>query len=504
MKLLIALSLLFFQTEIFAQSFEKNLVLPTHDGLSLSGNVWLGKARASEKLPAIIFINSWSLDEYEYLALARKFSQQGYNVLSYSARGWGKSEGEVGVAGPDDVRDVSSVIDWLLAHTNTDPNRIALSGISYGAGLSLLATASDSRIKAVAALSGWADMTHSLLPGGAANELWAKILLGIGRYSGNLPPYLNDYIEDLLDYKNLPRLKKWTQVRSPAHYIAATNGHGPAILLINNWNDSLFNPSALKDYFEQLTGPKRLILKEGIHGTGEATGLLGFTNESWDEVFSWFQVHVKAKRSSGSSPGALVKFQIRGTSEVVSYFTWPHPSLSVQEFKLLEKNQEQTLIDGVDSPASTGIPVIGSFLDSHTPIDVGFWWGLTGLSNAFNFQTPRLLQPLKIRGDAKVTLNLSSSISHQNLYVYLYEVSPLGYARLITHGPHRYKVGRAKFQQQEVRLFTTAYDVTAGSRLALMIDTSDPTYADTKTDANVLIWRDSEKVESVLKLPIER
>jgi hypothetical protein len=54
-----------------------------------------------------------------------------------------------------------------------------------------------------------------------------------------------------------------------------------------------------------------------------------------------------------------------------------------------------------------------------------------------------------------------------------------------------------------VRLFTTAYDVAAGSRLALMIDTSDPTYAETKTDANEVIWRDSEKVQSVLKLPVE-
>jgi predicted acyl esterase len=502
-KLFILLCLFSFQTNIFAQSFEKNLILPTHDGLSLSGNVWLAKAKANEKLPAIIFINSWSLDEYEYLALARKFSQQGYNVLSYSARGWGKSEGEVGVAGPDDVRDVSSVIDWLLTHTNTDPERIALAGISYGAGLSLLATASDSRIKAVAALSGWADMTHSLLPGGAANELWAKILIGIGRYSGNLPTYLQDYIEDLLDYKNLQRLKKWTQVRSPSHYIAATNAHGPAILLLNNWNDSLFNPSALKDYFEQLTGPKRLILKEGIHGTGEATGLFGFSNESWDEVFSWFQTHVKAKSSSRTSPGALVKFQIRGTSEVVSYYRWPHSSLSVQEFKLLEKNEEQTLIDGVDSPASTGIAVIGSFLDSHTPLDIGFLWSLAKFTNAFSYQSPRLTTPLKIRGDASVLLNLSSVNTYQNLYVYLYEVTALGYARLITHGPHRYKVGRAKYQQQEVRLFTTAYDVAAGSRLALMIDTSDPTYAETKTDANEVIWRDSEKVQSVLKLPVE-
>ena len=42
-------------------------------------------------------------------------------------------------------------------------------GISYGAGISLLAAAHDRRVRAVAALSTWTDMAASLYPNGTTS-----------------------------------------------------------------------------------------------------------------------------------------------------------------------------------------------------------------------------------------------------------------------------------------------------------------------------------------------
>ena len=59
-------------------------------------------------------------------------------------------------------RTSRTVIDWILANTSADPARIGSAGVSYGAGISLIASAFDPRIRAVAAMSGWTDLVDSL------------------------------------------------------------------------------------------------------------------------------------------------------------------------------------------------------------------------------------------------------------------------------------------------------------------------------------------------------
>lgn len=127
--------------------------ISSHDGINIEALVFDTKVPRKSQ-PAIIFISSWGINKYEYLVPAKKFSDLGYTVVSYTARGfWGSSQrhgqpgGEISLAGPADVADVSAVIDWMLQNTHADPNRIGASGISYGGGLSLLAAAADPRIK---------------------------------------------------------------------------------------------------------------------------------------------------------------------------------------------------------------------------------------------------------------------------------------------------------------------------------------------------------------------
>ncbi|MEU8888085.1 CocE/NonD family hydrolase C-terminal non-catalytic domain-containing protein [Streptomyces sp. NPDC048442] len=53
-----------------------------------------------------------------------------------------------GAPTPRRTADVSAVIGWALAHTPADEDKIGMAGVSYGAGLSLLASGHDKRIKA--------------------------------------------------------------------------------------------------------------------------------------------------------------------------------------------------------------------------------------------------------------------------------------------------------------------------------------------------------------------
>ncbi|KAJ9434700.1 hypothetical protein DIPPA_27428, partial [Diplonema papillatum] len=66
--------------------------------------------------PVIVFINSWGVGSWEYVFPTEYLAKGGYVGVEYEARGFYLSGGTIGTASPLDVRDVSSVIDWTLAH----------------------------------------------------------------------------------------------------------------------------------------------------------------------------------------------------------------------------------------------------------------------------------------------------------------------------------------------------------------------------------------------------
>ncbi len=129
-------------------------------GTVLKGNVVTpAGADGSRRYPLLVLPTSWSFPQVEYLAQAQRLADSGYVVLTYNVRGFWQSGGQIEVAGPPDVADASKVIDWALAHTPADPQHVGMAGVSYGAGISLLAAAHDKRIRAVAALSA-VSYTH--------------------------------------------------------------------------------------------------------------------------------------------------------------------------------------------------------------------------------------------------------------------------------------------------------------------------------------------------------
>jgi dienelactone hydrolase len=143
-------------------------LIATPDGFQLGAYVSVPTGHGSGPFPLIVMPSSWGISYIEYVGQANVLANDGYIVVSYSSRGFdtfcaiNPSCGYIDIAGPLTVGDVSTVIDWALAHTPADPNNIGVSGISYGAGTGLLAAEHDPRIKAVAAMSGWANLGASL------------------------------------------------------------------------------------------------------------------------------------------------------------------------------------------------------------------------------------------------------------------------------------------------------------------------------------------------------
>ncbi len=174
-----------------AGAFSKtNERIPGWDGPQMGALVLVPQGQGAGPFPLIVMPASSALPNLEYLGRATALASDGYVVVSYTSRGFWDSAGQIDIAGPDTVEDVSAVIDWALAHTPANPNAIGASGISYGAGISLLAAERDPRIKVVAALSGWADLEASLYSNRTVSQQGVGLLVGAGALTGRDGPDL--------------------------------------------------------------------------------------------------------------------------------------------------------------------------------------------------------------------------------------------------------------------------------------------------------------------------
>jgi ABC-2 type transport system ATP-binding protein len=120
----------------------------------------------------------------------------GFNVLTWDARGFGDSGGQVEVDSPQhEGRDVQALIDWLAGQPEArleapgDP-LVGMSGVSYGGAIQLIAAAIDDRVDAITPTIAWHSLTRSLYRDASVKQGWGTLLFVAGMASGNLSPQI--------------------------------------------------------------------------------------------------------------------------------------------------------------------------------------------------------------------------------------------------------------------------------------------------------------------------
>ncbi|WP_351222617.1 CocE/NonD family hydrolase [Streptomyces sp. NPDC002133] len=460
-------------------------------------------AGGSRTYPVIVLPTSWATPQVEYLAQATKLADSGYVVVSYNVRGFWQSGGHIEVAGPPDIADASKVIDWTLANTPADPSKVGMAGMSYAAGISLLAAAHDERIRAVAALSGWADLTDSIYSGRTQHVQAASLLVGAGYLTGRPSPELQQFTKDFLG-SNLAKedeMIAWGKKRSPATHLDRINRNGAAVMLGNAWGDTIFPPNQYAEFYERLTVPKRLEFRPGDHATAEATGLLGLPNDTWASARRWFDHHLKGA-DNGVDREQPVRIKSRSSGGYETYPDWKSVGADARKMAL---GGTKTIRANVDSGANGGIVMLSSTLDQFLKVPPLASIPLLPRPFAAVWQSERYGTEQHIRGTVKLHTTVTSTKESGTLVAYLYDVGSLGLGKLVSNAPYTFHGGTpGRPFAVDLELFSTAYDVPAGHRLALVVDTVDPLYIEHNPSGAQLTFSSPTADPSYVSVPLHK
>ncbi|MFP4235512.1 MAG: alpha/beta hydrolase [Nitriliruptoraceae bacterium] len=107
--------------------------------------------------PAVVLLHGWGSSSADLLPAVPALLEAGLTTLLLDARGHGRSDPTPFMSMPRFAEDLAAGVAWLRRDPRIDPDRIGVIGHSVGAGASLLAAATDTRLAGVVAI---ASMAH--------------------------------------------------------------------------------------------------------------------------------------------------------------------------------------------------------------------------------------------------------------------------------------------------------------------------------------------------------
>ncbi|HEX3791328.1 MAG TPA: CocE/NonD family hydrolase [Pseudonocardiaceae bacterium] len=488
--------------------------IPGDGGTALKGFVITPTGRPGP-FPLVVMPSSWGVNDLEYVGAGEKLAaRSGYEVISYTSRGFYDSAGENDVAGPATVADVSKVIDWALANTPADPNEIGAAGISYGAGQSLLAAAVDPRLKAVVAMSGWTDLADSLYPNQTISSIGSALLLLAGDVTSRPGPELRQLQQDFVA-GDISRDLSLSPPRSADTKIAQINDNHAAVMVANTWGDSLFPPDQFVDFFNQLTGPKRLELEAGDHATSSLTGAAGLPNATWDDVTRWLDHFVRGVDNGINTENPIQLKPDNGTTwqsyptwsavgeNTTSYLSAPTGVLPTGSLTGGPSTGWSSRINaGIDTIADSGVPLLSGALQGYADVPTGVAVPLVNRAAAGVWNTPAQPGATTVSGTPSLHLTVTPSTATTSLFGYLYDVNPLGVGSLISYRPDTLR-GATPGQPMPVDLSLEpiVWNVPAGDHLTLVVDTVDPRYQSLSPIGSTVTFSSPATDPSWLRIP---
>lgn len=224
----------------------------------------------------------------------------GFNVLTWDARGFGASGGQVEVDSPEhEGRDVQALIDWLAGQPEArmeapDDPLVGMSGVSYGGAIQLIAAAIDDRVDAITPTIAWHSLTRSLYRDGSVKQGWGTLLFAAGSASGRLNPQIQQaFTEGVTTGTFSPTTLAFFEARGIDRLISQVD---VPTLISQGTADTLFTLQEGIDNYMALKGdgvPAKMVWFCGGHGIcSSGAGPDGLVERS---VLAWLRRHLKGE-----------------------------------------------------------------------------------------------------------------------------------------------------------------------------------------------------------------
>ncbi|MFE2137315.1 alpha/beta fold hydrolase [Streptomyces sp. NPDC059466] len=443
----------------------------------------------SGRRPAVLIGHGFGGSKDDVRQEAEKLARDGYAVLTWSARGFGRSSGRIGLNDPaGEVADVSKLVDWLATRPEVrldkagDP-RVGVTGASYGGAISLLAAGHDPRVDAIAPSITYWNLADALFPNGVFKKLWAGVFINSGGGCSHFEPQLCAMYNRVAEAgKPDAAARALLDARSPS---AVADRVKVPTLITQGQTDSLFTlgqADAMAKAIRANGAPVDVDWIAGGHDGGDLE-----TGRVEARVGSWFDRYLKDDKNADTGPAFRVTrtggidstdgaVQLKGASADA------YPGLESTEHTVpLGTGREQSFQNpaGASPPAISALPGLGGAggLSQLSSLGVGISLDFPG--QYARFESSPLRTGLRVTGSPTVKVHVTSTTDDAVLFGKVYDVGPGGAqpvlpSQLVT--PLRVTGAKAG-KDVTVVLPAIDHEIQKGHRLRLVLASTDLGYA---------------------------
>ena len=459
--------------------------------------------------PAILLAHGFGGSKESVAAQAREYQKRGYVVMTWTARGFGKSTGQISMnsltAEIADIRKLISILGTSsdVAKQSTGDPLVGIVGSSYGGAAALLTASQDKRIDAVIADITWNDLSQALFPQSSADidepgpfkKIWTGTFFALATlqsaYLGECGALTSQWCSA---YKSavvngVPSKAEQSLLRSVSPVSIVKNIKVPT-LLSQGQADSLF-PLTESSRTAQALSENKTPVSMIWHAAGHDGGA-DETKYLQEQYSLWFDKHLLKKK----------------IDYPVFQFTKTNGSISLQDSTVIPKTfTSRTLpfeamyrdMPLLPQPAAMSYPVGGipsaisalPGIGSAGSLAATVASNIAGFSPAFvpgqsGFINSAILQePISITGSARVKVRITSTTGNATLFFSLVTKSPSG---AITQpngivAPIRITDIPAQGKDITITLPAVVLDAAVGDTLAIGISSTDQGYELPKSPA---------------------
>ncbi|MEU8868204.1 CocE/NonD family hydrolase [Streptomyces umbrinus] len=486
-------------------------LISTGDGVRIDTSYFTGDG--SGRRPAVLLAHGFGGSKKDLRTQAEDLARDGYAVLTWSARGFGRSNGKIGLNDPKgEVADASKLIDWLAKRPEvqldrTGDPRVGMAGASYGGAVSLLTAGTDDRVDAIAPAITYWNLADALFPNGVFKKLWAGIFINTGGGCDKFEKQLCEMYNRVAE-SGTPdaAATKLLEERSPA---AVGDRVKVPTLLMQGQTDSLF-PLGQADTAAKAIkangAPVDVDWIAGGHDGGDME-----VSRVQARTGAWFDRYLKDEKGVDTGPAFRVTRTLGlgsgdGEPRLGSATEDTYPGLTGGGRTIALTGREQRFDNpaGSSPPAISALPGLGGGgLSQLSSLGVGVSLDFPG--QFASFESAPLKEDLQITGSPTVTVHVKSTSEDAVLFAKLYDVGPGGGAQPVLPSqlvePVRVEGAKAG---KDVRITLPAIDheVDDGHRLRLVLASTDLGYASPTAPATYTVSQVSQQSGLTVPAPL--